>query len=103
MRTLSHLHALGDDLELVLVGRAPEVREEDDLLVAALGPLRLLLQEVERDDDRVQPVALKVAPLDVLLDELQQLQCTENTIFRFVGTGITTENVETKYMYMYYK
>ena len=75
MRTLSHLHALGDDLELVLVGRAPEVREEDDLLVAALGTLRLLLQEVECHNHRVQPVALTITPLDVLLDELQQLKC----------------------------
>ena len=44
MHLTSYLHTLGDDLQLVLVGRAPEVREENDLLVAALAPLRLLLQ-----------------------------------------------------------
>ena len=46
------------------------------------------LQEVEGDDHRVEPVALKVGPLDVLLDELQQLKniryglCTEVDVMR---------------------
>jgi hypothetical protein len=52
-------HGPADRLQVVLVGGAAEVREEDDLLGAHASD-RVLLQVVQGHDDRVQPVALRV-------------------------------------------
>ena len=70
---LLHFHTLDDDVNLVLAGRASQVRDEDDLFVGALGALREVFHVIECDDDGVQPVCLLVRTLDVFLHVLEKI------------------------------